>query len=253
MTEGVVATDHGQPWLEDGRVQRALEWADHVRLWIENNLYGVVLHAPEPDHMAVVAFAVVFEHQASAMVLVKHGLLGSATALMRPAFEAFVRGLWLQWADEQELARFQKGHDTATPDKIIRMVVKRSGVERYGDLLDTWHQSEKTMHGYVHHGYQSLVRRSGTIDTSPQEVVDLLGFSTSIALHATLETLELAEKRVPVGEEVTRPLWVVERQLEVIAMLRAMGLIQVLGEAAPAPPTFASDVASEEAARTAAN
>ncbi|WP_428992557.1 DUF6988 family protein [Stenotrophomonas maltophilia] len=31
------------------------------------------------------------------MLLVKHGLLGSATALMRPSFEAFVRGLWLQW------------------------------------------------------------------------------------------------------------------------------------------------------------
>lgn len=228
-------------WLQDPRVQRALEWAEHVRHWNETSLSGLVLHAPDPDHMAAVAFAVVHEHQASAALLVKHGLLGSATALMRPAFEAFVRGIWLQWADNQELAHFQKGRDTATPDKIIRKVVKRSGVQRYADLLDTWQQSEKTMHGYVHHGYQSLIRRSGEIDTPPEEVVDLLGFSTSMALHASLEILELAEKRVPANEVATRPQLVAAKQLEIVAMLRAMGLIQLPGETAPAAPTFASE------------
>ncbi|WP_329889262.1 DUF6988 family protein [Stenotrophomonas sepilia] len=231
-------------WLQDPRVQRALEWADHVQQWNENSLYGLELDGPLPDHMSAVAFAVVHEHQASATLLVKHGLLGSATALMRPAFEAFVRGIWLQWADDQELAHFQKGHDTATPDKIIRKVVKRSGVQRYADLLDTWHQSEKTMHGYVHHGYQSLIRRSGEIDTPPDEVVDLLGFSTSMALHASLEILELAEKRVPPSEVETRPQFVAAKQLEIVAMLRAMGLVQVPGEDAPAPATFASEPSS---------
>ena len=131
------ATDSLWPvWLQDPRVQWALEWADHVRQWNENSLYGLELAGPLSDHMSAVAFAVVHEHQASAALLIKHGLLGSATALMRPAFEAFVRGIWLQWADDQELAHFQKGHDTATPDKIIRKVVKRSGVQRYADLLD---------------------------------------------------------------------------------------------------------------------
>ncbi|WP_454258854.1 DUF6988 family protein [Pseudoxanthomonas mexicana] len=233
MPEGGAASDVWPVWLQDQRVQEALEWAEHVRRWIEDNLHGVVLHAPEPDHMAVVAFAVVHEHQASATLLVKHGLLGSATALMRPSFEAFVRGLWLQWANDQELAHFQKGHDTATPEKIIRKVIQRSGEQRHTDLLDTWEQSQKTMHGYVHHGYQSLIRRSGTIDIPPGEVVDLLGFITSMALHASLETVELAGKRVPESEVATRPQWVAERQLEIVAMLRVMGLVQVLGEATP--------------------
>lgn len=228
-------------WLQDPRVQRALEWADLVQRWIEDNLYGLVLHAPEPDHMAVVAFAVVHEHQASVTLLVKHGLLGSATALMRPSFEAFVRGLWLQYANDQELAHFQKGHDTAPPEKIIRKVVQRSGEQRHADLFDTWDLSQKTMHGYVHHGYQSLIRRSGTIEIPPGEVVDLLGFSTSMALHAALETVELAGKRAPENESEIRPQWVAEKQLEIVAMLRAMGLVQVLGESAPAPANFARE------------
>jgi len=67
---------------------------------------------------------------------------------------------------------------------MSRRVVQRSGEKRYADLLDTWEQSQKTMHGYVHHGYQSLIRRSRVIETSPDEVVDLLGFSTSMALHS---------------------------------------------------------------------
>lgn len=237
-TDGTIEADAVPTWLQDERVQRALVFAEHVRLWNEDRLYGLVLHAPEPDHMSVVAFAVVHEHQSAAMVLVKHGLLGSATALMRPAFEAFVRGLWLQWATDDELALFQKGRETATPDKIIRKVVKRSGVERYADLMDTWQQSEKTMHGYVHHGYQSLIRRSGTIETSPEEVVDLLCFSTAMALHASLETLELAKKRVPEDEVETRPSLVAELQREVVAMLRMLGLVQIPGEEVRPPPTF---------------
>jgi len=31
--------------------------------------------------------------------------------------------------------------------------------------------------------------------------------------------------------------WVAEKQLEIVAMLRSMGLVQALGEAVPAPPT----------------
>ncbi|SDW86086.1 DUF6988 family protein [Lysobacter enzymogenes] len=244
MAEGGAATEVWPVWLQDQRVQRALEWADHVQRWIKINLYGLVLHAPDPDHMAAVAFAVVYEHQASAALLVRHGLLGSATALMRPSFEVFVRGLWLQWANDQELAHFQKGHDTAVPEKMISKVVQRSGVQRYADLLDTWSRSQKTMHGYVHHGYQSLIRLSGIIDTPPEEVVDLLGFSTSMALHASLETVDLAGRRVPEDEVATRPQWVADKQLEIVAMLRAMGLVQMLGKAAPTPPTFADDDAS---------
>ncbi|WP_425519495.1 DUF6988 family protein [Xanthomonas arboricola] len=47
--------------------------------------------------MAVTAFTVVHEHQRACCQLTYSGLLGSAMALMRPSFEAFVRGLWLQW------------------------------------------------------------------------------------------------------------------------------------------------------------
>lgn len=227
-------------YLEDAPVRQALELADHVRQWNEDRLFGLVLHAPEPDHMSAASLAVVHEHQKSTMVLVQHGLIGSATALMRPAFEAFVRGLWLQWATDEELSHFRKGHDTATPDKLIRKLVKRSGIQRYEDLIDTWQQSEKTLHGYVHHGYQSLIRRSGVMETDPAEVVDLLSFSTSLALHASLEILELAEKRVPEDEIATRPGLVAGLQLEVVAMLRALGLVQLPGEAAPSSSVLAA-------------
>ena len=36
----------------------------------------------------------------------------------------------------------------------------------------------------------------------------------------TLKELELAGKRVPESEVATRPQWVAERQLEIVAMLR---------------------------------
>ncbi|HHK0218907.1 hypothetical protein KGP84_09830 [Burkholderia multivorans] len=212
-------------YLENDAVQRALVIARHVATWNEEKLYGIELHAPEPDHMAVAAFAVVHEHQKSCLILVQNGLLGSASALMRPSVEALVRGLWLQWADDAELLRFQKGEDSLNLERAIKLIVQRSGVARYQDLLGMWTQSKRTLHGYVHHGYQSLIRRSGVFEVPPEEVVSLLIFSASLAVHGAIEITELADKRAIPGQETSRREIVNKMQAELVAILDALNLV----------------------------
>lgn len=214
------------PYLADQRVQEAFGIAKDVAIWNAERIYGLEVHTNDPGHMAITAFTVVHEHQRACGQLTHTGLLGSAMALMRPSFEVFVRGLWLQWADDAELRRFQLGQDSLNPEKAIKSIVERSGQTRYSDMLDMWLLSKKTLHGYVHHSYQSLIRRGGEIEVPSEEVVSLLNFSSSMAVHASLEILELAERdaleeRREATQAITRPL-----QWELIVFLQAMGLAE---------------------------
>ncbi|QWM99701.1 hypothetical protein DGN21_10540 [Xanthomonas sp. MLO165] len=214
------------PYLADDAVQEALGIAKDVAIWNAERIYGVEIHTNDPGHMAVTAFTVVHEHQRACCQLTYSGLLGSAMALMRPSFEAFVRGLWLQWADDSELHRFQQGEDSLNLEKAIKLIVARSGETRYSDMLAIWQESKKTLHNYVHHSYQSLIRRSGEFDVPPEEVVSLLNFSSSMAVYASIEITELMERgsteeRKEATFAITRTL-----QWELVRFLSMMELVE---------------------------
>ena len=219
-------TDIWPPYLADPAVNEAMGLAKDVAVWNADRIYGLEIYTNDPGRMAVTAFSVVHEHHRACGQLTHSGLLGSAMALMRPIFEVFVRGLWLQWADDAELRRYQLGKDSLNPEKAIKWIVERSGQQRYADMLDTWLQSKKTLHGYVHHSYQSLIRQGGEIDILHEEVVSLLTFSSSMAVHASLEITELMERDAPEDRKsatiaLTRPL-----QWELVQFLKTMGLAE---------------------------
>ena len=219
-------SDVWPPYLADEGVQKALGIARDVAIWNAERIYGIEVHTNDPGHMAVTAFTVVHEHQRACGQLTNSGLLGSAMALMRPSFEVFVRGLWLQWAENSELHRFQQGEDSLDLEKAIKLIVSRSGQTRYSDMLAMWQASKKTLHSYVHHSYQSLIRRSDEFNVPPEEVVSLLNFSSSMAVHASIEITELIERDSKEdGKEATmriiRPL-----QWELVQFLNMMGLVE---------------------------
>lgn len=213
------------PYMANAGVLSAVALGEDAAAWVDRSLTGMEMDGPEPDHMAVVAFLVVHEHHASVLNLVRAGLMASAMALMRPAFEAYVRGIWLSIADDQQLAQFQRGEQSSDPEKLIKACIKHAKKDRYADLLDTWKQSKNSLHGFVHNSYQSLIRRSGVIDIPDDEVVGLVKFSTGLALHASLEILELAQVRVPATHKQTRPALVKGLVDEIVSMFDRMNLV----------------------------
>lgn len=214
------------PYITDPEVKAALAFAFEVAQWNEDRLFGLVLDAPEPNHMAATAFAVVQEHQKAVIGLVKWGMMASATSLTRPSFEAYVRGIWLTIANDEQLAQFQKGQQSSDPEKLIKQCIKHTGRQRYADLLEAWRDSKTSLHGFVHNSYQSLIRWSGLFNVPSAEVVMLLHFSSSLALYAALEILELAQAHPPAGQVHARPTWVASRVDEVLSMLDRMGLVR---------------------------
>ncbi len=211
-------------YMQSDEVQRLCALGLRVTEWAEDRLYEVGVVPSSADHLALTAFAVVHEHHKSCVLLVEEGLFASAAALMRPALEAYFRGLWLQWAEELELQRFQEGKDSLDPQRFIRQLVRKSKVQRYGNLLPMWEQSKKTLHGHVHHGYQSLVRRSGEFEVTPEEVATMLKFSTDLALHASLDFTELVGRKPVAGIDINQRRLVNDLQREIAAFMCALDL-----------------------------
>lgn len=188
------------PYLACEGVARMLAFAGLVAKWNEE-LSGIPLVGDATDSMAMAALSIANEHHSSIVELMKIGHAGSAAALTRPAFEAFVRGIWLLHVkDRGSLKRYEDGKDTDDPERLIRRCMKETKFAPYRDLLDSWLQSKPALHGFVHNSYQAVLRRSGHYEPDSEELVSLLRFSTGVSLNATLELLDLFRKLVPAAQ-----------------------------------------------------
>lgn len=110
---------------------------------------------------------------------------------------------------------------------IDGMPVGRLSALRTALPLPLWERSMATLHGHVHHGYQSLVRRSGEFEVPSGEVATMLEFSTSLALHTSLNFTELVSRTL-VAEKGAGLAWALTvLQGEIAAFLRALDLATV--------------------------
>jgi hypothetical protein len=74
-------------------------------LWVQQQVDGLTLAEPcKRSHVSAACLINSIEHGMAILVLVDEGLYGSALALVRLQFEAYVRGTWLaQSASDNEV------------------------------------------------------------------------------------------------------------------------------------------------------
>ena len=83
-------------WNRDKHVQ----WSKHIDAEAQRKLNGLEIPSLQYDGRAQLAYgslANVIGHSRAITLLVAKGHDGSALALARPCFEAFVRAIWLRW------------------------------------------------------------------------------------------------------------------------------------------------------------
>jgi len=215
------------PYIASPEVQHSLAIAKHVAAWNEEKLYGIEVHTNDISHLGIASFAIVHEHQKSALLLTELGLMASSMALMRPMFEAYVRGLWLVYATQEEFNQYQAGRDSLDLERAIRLILSRSGKSRFNDALEMWKLSKKTLHGYVHNSFQALIRRSGLIELPTADVVSTLNFSSALATIASIEITEIMDSdALPENKAAARTI-VNSLQADLVATLAEMGLAAV--------------------------
>lgn len=145
------------------------------------------------------------EHHSSIVLLLEHRQYGSAFALLRPLYEAFVRGVWLaRIASENEVIRYQRDDQFS----LRGLAEKVSELPAFGGtrFAATAKSALNAMHSYTHNGYLASVRRLSSDAIEPAyevaEIREVLEFAQLFGVLATGEILELATnvENVRVGE-----------------------------------------------------
>ncbi len=136
------------------------------------------------------------EHSAAVVLLVKSGLPGSASALLRPQYEALVRGLWLhRCASDQWVEKFARGHE---PPKVGVMIAALENQNVYGSSLRKF--KEKlwfAFNEFTHNGKQQVVARiaSGEIKSnfSDRQKVSFVRIASMGSLLAASEVAAICD------------------------------------------------------------
>jgi hypothetical protein len=97
-------------------LERAIKQSELWMVRSSNLADGLDISSAPNCRVGAALFHLCTEHQHAVHTLVNHGLIGSAFALLRPQFEAYVRGVWYhRCATDEQLNAFIEG---AAPPKI---------------------------------------------------------------------------------------------------------------------------------------
>lgn len=128
------------------------------------------------------------EHHTGIHTLVDHGVLGSAFALFRPQFEAYVRGVWYHFcATEDDLSRFLKGSQPPRIDTLIQQL-EHKGAYAEGNLRRMKSETWRNLCDFTHGGAIQVKARNTRDEIvrnyQLEHVAGLLTASATVALLA---------------------------------------------------------------------
>ena len=178
--ETVLAVQHSQTlgnWI-DSKMEVAIDWEG--RNWL-----------------AATCFDIVHEHHKSIALLLEHNCYGSALTLLRPIYEAYVRGKWLlHCATEEDLQKFLKKDDIQRRlRKLVSEIQERD--KHAGQMLEEIRAKHvATFSSFVHTGSWQILSRhtEQTIEPNYDErhITSLIILADGLALFAGLEIANLA-------------------------------------------------------------
>ena len=125
-------------------------------LWVKQHLDGLTMAEPcKRSYLSAACLHACIEHGVAILVLVDEGLDGSALALIRLQFEAYVRGMWLaHCADESEVDR--AGHDDFPAINGMIASLEKPGLLDSALLSTIKRDAWKPLNSLTHTGYQQI-------------------------------------------------------------------------------------------------
>jgi hypothetical protein len=179
-------------------VAARLKESDNVLLWVQRNLNGLRIPALPRDkrvQLAAGCLHMAIEHGQAIVVLVHERLYGSALALVRPLFEAFVRGLWLNHA-ASDAAVDDAGQDQF-PSIGVMIAALEAGKLPTQSLSSIKADYWKLLCSFTHTGYRQIDARLGStgLDSNykNEEITAALGWADGISLMCMVQFAGLIE------------------------------------------------------------
>ena len=167
-------------------IEAALANSADLSNWLDMSIHGKEIQADDRERIVGALFDQVHEHHKAIQLLIKSSLVGSAFSLFRPAFETYVRGVWLlRCAPEKELEDFKKD----IVDKFIADLI--GGIEALPDY------NVGTLSKVKREAF-SAVRRITPDQIKPNysegEMLKVIKSSDTIALLTASEIFSMAER-----------------------------------------------------------
>jgi hypothetical protein len=203
---------------------REIEEMSGVIGWLADTLNGVQVPQGERFHISACCFDISLEHHYSIVTLASKGFIGSSFALVRPQFEAYVRGLWFHHcASAADVASFKNGRLDKTFGQLLQALGQVDGFKE-GMLSQTKHASWDKMNDFTHGGFRHVTRRTTGDTVQPtfeeSEIRAGLRYSQGICFLAALAIAHLGDDPM-----LTRTL------LERFAVIHAVAQQSVPGDA----------------------
>lgn len=129
-------------------INRAAEWLDGCHSLID----GAPCQGTHRLRVSVGLFHLCLEHQMGIHILASNGIIGSASALLRPQAEAYLRGMWFhRCATDKQVSGFL-AHETKPPNipSLIAALQKLDGFQdgMLGRMSgEAWYHLDDFTHG----------------------------------------------------------------------------------------------------------
>ena len=174
-----------------------IDQSEELIRWLDRLIE--TLSVPTNDRAVIVAACqdVALEHHKSIVLTTREQFHGSAFALVRIEFEAYVRGQWLRYcASDDEVATFKERDKLdKTFGEIIGDLEGHDAFDE-GVLSNIKQQSWRAMNSFTHTGRLQVVRRLSATKIGSnypeEEIVGTLDFADSIANLAALAIVNVA-------------------------------------------------------------
>ena len=163
----------------------ALQASEALSDWINSQL-GTTADLPSRlERIAMALFGIALEHRAAALLLVGISARTSAMALLRPVFEAYIRGYWMAVCATDEAAQaFMQGRGSPSLDSMVSALKKRTAAGAVLDRLRISHGPQ--FHDYTHGGGRQVSRWLKPDDIGPnhtdEEMASVVSYLDSIGL-----------------------------------------------------------------------
>lgn len=153
------------------KVRSLLKKGLSLNQWLATRLDNLEIQKTRRKIFAVACFDQVIEHQLAVCQLAMTNINGSAFALARPAFEGFIRGVWLlNCATEKDLIDYREDNSNHGIRLLVSQVEKVEGFES-GVLNEIRTACWSAMCSYTHTGIMQASRRH-TKDTIEPDYLD---------------------------------------------------------------------------------
>jgi len=185
-----------------------LEAASDLVDWIGHSMADASFTATYRTRAAAACFAVVQEHHQAILILTDHRIFASSFALLRVAFDAYVRGAWLSLcATEAQAEAFFRGKE---PEGMNVLLKALEGTPEFsnGELTAIKVGSWKAMCAYTHTGGLQVQRWNNDDAVEPSytldEVMDVLQFTELLGMMSVVSFASLIDDVVLANDALTR-------------------------------------------------